>query len=258
MLSSAQGVDLVFDSIRAEAMRSRPQRKNPLDLLLRTALDAVVVMKADGTISEWNERSAELFGWTRAEVVGRGLAEVIIPERYRQAHFEGLKRFLETGKAIYVDRRIELSALRRSGAEFPVELRISPIEMASETAFVGCVRDITARRAVLQELQETGRQFQILVQAITDYAIYMLDPEGRVTTWNSGAERIKGYQAEEIIGHHFSRFYTEEDRRNDVPMQVLRQAAEDGRVETDGWRLRKDGSRFAASAQIEAIHNEGK
>src|SRR5438034_184775 len=96
------------------------------------------VMKADGTISEWNERSAELFGWTRAEVVGRGLAEVIIPERYRPAHFEGLKRFLETGKAIYVDRRIELSALRRSGAEFPVELRISSIEMASETAFVGC------------------------------------------------------------------------------------------------------------------------
>jgi len=70
-------------------MRSRPQRENPLDLLLNTALDAVVVMKADGTISEWNERAAELFGWTRAEVVGRALAEVIIPERYRQAHLEG-------------------------------------------------------------------------------------------------------------------------------------------------------------------------
>jgi PAS domain S-box-containing protein len=239
-------------------MRSRPLRENPLDLLLRTALDAVVVMQADGTIGEWNERSAELFGWTRDEVVGRTLAELIIPERYRTAHFEGLKRFLKTGEGKYVGRRLELSALHRSGREFPVELRISPIEMRGATAFVGCLRDISARRAVLQELQETGRQFQILVQAITDYAIYMLDPEGRVTTWNGGAERIKGYRAEEIIGHHFSRFYTEEDRRNDLPMQMLRQAAVDGRVETEGWRLRKDGSRFAASAQIEAIHDEGK
>src|SRR5205809_1505735 len=108
-------------------MRSRPPRENPLDLLLRTALDAVVVMKGDGTISEWNERSAELFGWTRAEIVGRPMAELIIPERYRQAHLGGLKRFLETGKGNYVGRRLELSALHRNGAEFPVELRISPI-----------------------------------------------------------------------------------------------------------------------------------
>src|SRR5216683_1401489 len=155
MLSSAQGIDLFFDSVRAEAMRSRPQRKNPLDLLLHTALDAVVVMQGDGTIVEWNERSVELFGWTRAEVVGRAMAELIIPERYRQAHFAGLKRFLETGEGKYVGRRLELSALRRDGGEFPVELRISPIDLAGGTAFVGCVRDISARRAMQQELQAT-------------------------------------------------------------------------------------------------------
>src|SRR5260370_26019908 len=109
MLSSAQGIDLFFDSVRAEAMRSRPQRKNPLDLLLHTALDAVVVMQSDDTISEWNERSCELFGWTRAEVVGRTMAELIIPERYRQAHWNGLKRFLETGKGPSVGRRPQLS-----------------------------------------------------------------------------------------------------------------------------------------------------
>src|ERR1700719_4316543 len=112
--------------IRAEAMRSRPQPKNPLDLLLHTALDAVVVMQSDGTIVEWNERAAELFGWTRAEVVGRAMAELIIPERYRQAHFAGLKRFLEAGEGKFLDRRLELSALHRSGREFPVELRIWP------------------------------------------------------------------------------------------------------------------------------------
>jgi PAS domain S-box-containing protein len=237
-------------------MRSRPQRENRLDLLLRTALDAVVVMQADGTISEWNERSAEMFGWSRAEVVGRSLADLIIPEPYRQAHLEGLRRFLATGEGKYIGRRLELSALHRSGREFPVELRISPIEMGGDTAFVGCVRDISARRAVLQELQETGRQFQILVQAITDYAIYMLDPEGRVTTWNSGAEQIKGYRAEEIIGQHFSCFYSEEDQRADMPAQTLRRAAEAGKVETDGLRVRKDGSRFAASVVVEAIRDD--
>src|SRR6266851_3160891 len=237
-------------------MRSRPQRKNPLDLLLHTALDAVVVMQGDGTVVEWNERSAELFGWTRAEVVGRATAELIIPERYRPAHFEGLQRFLETGEGKYVGRRLELSALHRSGREFPVELRISPIDLAGGTAFVGCVRDISARRAMQQELQATEQQFQALVQAITDCAIYMLDSEGRVTTWNSGAERIKGYPADEIIGQHFSCFYSEEDRRADMPAQTLRRAAEDGKVEAEGWRVRKDGSRFAASVVVEAIRDD--
>jgi PAS domain S-box-containing protein len=237
-------------------MRSRPQRENPLDLLLHTALDAVVVMQSDGTIVEWNERSAELFGWTRAEVVGRAMAELIIPERYRQAHFAGLKRFLETGEGKFLDRRLELSALHRSGREFPVELRISPIDLAGGTAFVGCVRDISVRRAIQKELQASEQQFQALVQAITDCAIYMLDREGRVTTWNSGAERIKGYRAEEIIGQHFSCFYSEEDRRSDMPAQTLRQAAEKGKVEAEGWRLRKDGSRFAASVAVEAIRDD--
>jgi PAS domain S-box-containing protein len=256
MLSSAQGIDLFFDSVRAEAMRSRPQRKNPLDLLLHTALDAVVVMKRDGAIAEWNERSAELFGWTRAEVVGRPMAELIIPERYRPAHLAGLKRFLETGKGAYVGRRLEQSALHRSGREFPVELRISPIDLAGGTAFVGCVRDISARHAIQQELQETGRQFQVLVQAITDCAIYRLDPEGRVTTWNSGAERIKGYQTDEIIGRHFSCFYTGEDQRADMPAQTLRRAAEEGKFQAEELRVRKDGSRFAASVVVEAIRDD--
>jgi PAS domain S-box-containing protein len=237
-------------------MRSRPQSKNPLDLLLPTALDAVVVMQSDGTIVEWNERSAELFGWTRAEVVGRAMAELIIPERYRQAHFAGLKRFLETGEGKFLDRRLELSVLHRSGREFPVELRISPIDLAGGTAFVGCVRDISARRAIQQELQASEQQFQALVQAITDCAIYMLDPEGRVTTWNSGAERIKGYRADEIIGQHFSCFYSEEDRRADRPAQTLRRAAEEGKVELEEWRARRDGSRFAANVVVEAIRDE--
>jgi PAS domain S-box-containing protein len=197
-----------------------------------------------------------MFGWSRDEAVGRSLAELVIPERHRDAHASGLRRFLETGEEGYLRRRVELPALHRGGGEFPVEVRISPVALAHGTAFVGCLRDLSVRQALQQELRESSRQFQLLVGAITDYAIYMLDPEGRVTTWNAGAERIKGYTADEIIGQHFSRFYSDEDQSAGVPAHMLRQAAEEGKVAAEVWRVRKDGSQFAASAVIEAIHDD--
>jgi PAS domain S-box-containing protein len=237
-------------------MRSRLQRESPLDLLLHTALDAVVVIGADGRIAEWNERSAEMFGRSREEAVGRNMAELIIPERYREAHARGLRRFLETGEERYLGRRIELRGLHRSRGEFPVELRISPVKFGQGTAFVGCLRDVSARQALQQELLESEREFRLLVNAITDYAIYMLDPEGRVATWNNGAKRIKGYRADEIIGQPFSRFYSKEDQRAGLPQRMLREAAEEGKVFAEGWHVRKDGSRFAASVVIEAIRDD--
>jgi PAS domain S-box-containing protein len=110
--------------------------------------------------------------------------------------------------------------------------------------------------AVHEALRDGERHFQLLVQAVKDYAIFMLDPQGRITTWNSGAERIKGYRGEEIIGEHFSRFYTEEDQRKGMPMHSLRQAAVEGRFEAEGWRVRKDGSRFRASVVIDPIRDD--
>ena len=95
--------------------------------------------------------------------------------------------------------------------------------------------------------------FRLVVQSIVDYAIYMLDPTGAVTSWNAGAERIKGYTADEIIGSHFSRFYTDEDREAEVPAGVLRTAEREGKFEGEGWRVRKDGSRFWASVVIDRI-----
>ena len=99
---------------------------------------------------------------------------------------------------------------------------------------------------------------ELLIQGVVDYAIYMLDPDGRVVSWNPGAERIKGYTAEEIIGEHFSRFYTDEDRAAGVPEQALRMAAETGRFSAEGWRCRKDGSRFWAMVVIDPIRQDGK
>jgi PAS domain S-box-containing protein len=97
------------------------------------------------------------------------------------------------------------------------------------------------------------QRFQLLVGAVTDYAIYMLDPDGRIATWNPGAERVKGYTAEEIIGHHYSRFFTPEDVAADLPGRALRIAERDGRYEAEGWRIRKDGQRFWVNAVIDPI-----
>nr|QQZ49769.1 PAS domain S-box protein [Phenylobacterium glaciei] len=99
-------------------------------------------------------------------------------------------------------------------------------------------------------------RYRLLIDAITDYAIYMLDPDGRVTSWNPGAQRFKGYAAAEIIGQHFSRFYSQEDRAAGAPAAALRTAAEEGRFEKEGWRIRKDGSRFWAHVIIDPIRAE--
>jgi PAS domain S-box-containing protein len=236
--------------------QARPQREDPLRLLFEIAVDAVIVMKSDGTVADWNDRATELFGWPREEAIGRSLAELVIPPRYREAHLRGLKLFLDTGQASVFGKRIEISALRRTGEEFPVELSIAPVDGDKGTMFVGCLRDITAHVATLRAMQDSERQFQLLLRGVKDFAIYLLDPEGRVSSWNSAAERIKGYRAEEIIGEHFSRFFTEEDRRDDLPARSLRHAEQEGRFETEGWRVRKDGSRFWVTAVIDPIHDD--
>ena len=112
--------------------------------------------------------------------------------------------------------------------------------------------------ALVDGLARSRRDFELLVRSVTDYAIFMLDPTGHVTSWNSGAERIKGYRAEEIIGQHFSRFYTHEDRDSAVPQRALTTALREGRFETEGWRVRKDGTRFWANTVIDPVWDNGQ
>jgi PAS domain S-box-containing protein len=116
--------------------------------------------------------------------------------------------------------------------------------------------ELLVAREAEQQLRHSSVQFAILVQSIKDYAIYMLDKAGRIITWNSGAERIKGYTRDEIIGQHFSRFYTDLDQKSGLPTKALRQAATDGKFEGEGWRVRKDGSQFWASVVIHPIHDD--
>src|SRR5262249_17382812 len=102
-----------------------------------------------------------------------------------------------------------------------------------------------------------AQRLQLLVDAISDYAIYMLDPDGAVVSWNAGAQRIQGYEAREIIGQHFSRFFTSEDRAEGLPARILQKARRAGRSETEAWRLRKDGSRYLATSLVQPVRDEG-
>jgi len=147
----------------ADAERSSvrpPLARDALRLVLETALDAVVIMKSDGVVADWNDRAAAIFGWSRHEAVGRTMADLIIPERYREPHRLGLARYLETGEARVLGRRIEVSALKKSGEEFPVELSISPIREGENILFVGFLRDTTERDALRRARAEVARVTQ--------------------------------------------------------------------------------------------------
>jgi PAS domain S-box-containing protein len=138
------------------------RHQDGLRLILETALDAVVVMKSDGVVIDWNDCAAGVFGWSRGEAIGRMMADLIIPERYRNAHKDGLRRYLETGVGEILRRRIEVSGLRKNGEEFPVELSISPLQDGESILFVGCLRDITERNALHLARVELARVTQMM------------------------------------------------------------------------------------------------
>ena len=140
-----------------------PIRASPptdaLRLVLETALDAVVVMRDDGIVADWNDQAVNVFGWTREEAVGHAMADLIIPERYRKAHKNGLERYLSSGQATVLGRRIEVSAIRKNGEEFAVELSIAPIN-GGRLLFVGFLRDMTEHNALRQAQSEVARMSQ--------------------------------------------------------------------------------------------------
>jgi PAS domain S-box-containing protein len=152
----------------------------------------------------------------------------------------------------------ELYARRRDGSDFPVEIMLSPVSSAEARLVLAVVRDITERKRAEEALQLSEQLSRSLVEGVKDYAIFRLNPEGLVASWSLPAERIKGYRAEEILGQHFSQFYTPEDIERGWPQQELAAAAEHGRVEDEGWRVRKDGSRFWANVVITALRDRNR
>jgi len=215
---------------------------------------AIYMLDPAGHISSWNAGANRFKGYTAQEILGEHFSRFYTPEdRATELPRRALDTALTEGKYEAEGWRV-----RKDGTRFWAHVVIDPIynEDGVLLGFAKITRDVTERRKAEEALRESEQRFRLLVQGVTDYALYMLSPEGAVTNWNSGAERIKGYGQDEIVGSHFSRFYTSEEQEAGVPVRALSTAATVGRFEAEGWRVRKDSSRFWAHVIIDAIHDD--
>lgn len=215
---------------------------------------AIYMLDPEGKIASWNPGAQRFKGYEAWEILGEHFSRFYTPEdRLARAPEHALRMAATEGR---VER--EGWRVRKDGSRFWAHVIIDPIWSRSGEllGFAKVTRDLTERKRAEAELRLSEEKFQILVQGVTDYALYMLDPDGRVSNWNSGAARIKGYTADEIVGKHFSQFYTPEDRERGEPNRSLETARREGRFEREAWRQRKDGTRFWAHVIIDAIRND--
>ena len=230
-------------------------------LLVESVKDhAVFMLDPEGRVRTWNPGAERLKGWRAEEIVGHSHATFYPPEARRAGKPKELLRAAERdGRMVDEGWRV-----RKDGTLFQARVVITALRdgegrlvgFGKVTSDVGealtrAERELQAERT----LRESQESFRLLVESVKDYAIFMLDPQGYVVTWNAGAERLKGWTAGEVVGRHFSSFYPEEDVRAGKPESELVRAAREGRVEDQGWRVRKDGSRFYARVIITALRD---
>ena len=224
-------------------------------LLINAVTDyAIFMINPEGQISTWNQGAQRLKGYDEAEVIGQNF-EIFYTDEDRASGVPAAA----LAKAVR-DGKYENSGwrLRKDGTRFWAHVFIDPIRDLSEdlVGFAKITRDLTERKLAETAIRKTEEQFRLLVQGVPDYAIFMLDPDGDVSSWNLGAEKIKGYRSDEIVGKSFSLFYSDDDRNQNKPQLALAAAIRDGRVEEEGWRIRKDGSSFWASTILTAIRDD--
>ncbi len=225
-----------------------------LESLFAFSPDAIFVTDANGVIRDANPRASELFGYAQSELVGISI-EALVPERFRARHPSHRENYDAHPRARQMGAAMNLFGLRKDGSEFPVDIMLKPMQTAAGSVTLSFVRDATEQRAAMEAVRLQDQQLRSVVESVRDYAIYMLDSDGNVATWNPGAERIKGYTADEIVGSHFSRFFTQEDVERGRPAELMRLTLRNGRIEEQGWRVRKDGSRFWADIILTAIRD---
>jgi PAS domain S-box-containing protein len=240
---------------REEARESPTAEAKRIQLLVDAITDyAIYMLDPEGIVTSWNSGAQRFKGYTASEIIGHHFSK-FYTEKDRAADLPSRALAIAARDGCF---EAEGWRVRQDGARFWAHVVIDPIrdERGQLIGFAKVTRDLTERRRTQDALKQSEERFRLLVQGVTDYAIYMLDPDGHVTNWNVGAHRIKGYSEEEITGQHFSIFYTPEDREAGLPTKALATAARVGRYEKEGWRVRKDGTRFFANVVIDAIFNE--
>ena len=226
-----------------------------LALLVDSVFDyAIFVLSPEGEIGTWNAGAVRIMGYSEEEAVGTHFSRFYTPEdlaskkpdrELREAAAEG--RIEDEGWRV-----------RKDGSRFWANTVITALRGPDRKlrGFAKVTRDLTERREAEERLRRSEELFRLLVESVLDYAIFMLDVTGHIATWNRGAQRMKQYKPEEILGKHFSIFYPPEDVRDRKPERELATASADGSVEDEGWRIRKDGSRFWANVVITAVRDE--
>jgi PAS domain S-box-containing protein len=226
------------------------------DSLFRTFVEtvadyAIFVLDPDGRVVSWNRGAQRIKGYTATEIIGQHFSRFYPPES--KAHADELLALASaTGAA-----REEGWRIRKDGTRFWASVVITSLR-DSDGRLIGfskITRDLTERRRDEERVRLQEERFRHLVEGVSDYAIFLLEPDGTIATWNSGAERIKGYSASEVIGRSFSIFYPQEALDRKWPQRELEEAARIGRFEDEGWRIRKDGTRFWANVVITAMRN---
>jgi PAS domain S-box-containing protein len=250
-LDTKEGM-LVSSAIRDITGRKKAEEK--FRALLQAAPDAMVIVNREGEIVLVNSQTERMFGYSVNELVAQRV-EILLPKRYREKHTGHRGHFFADAKLRPMGAGLELHALRKDGTEFPVEISLSPLETEEGLLVFSAIRDISERKRSEEELRLKEERFRLMVENVTDYVTIMLDPDGNVLNWNRVAERNKGYRENEIVGRHFSCFYTPDDIERCKPQRDLEMAVAKGRAENEGWRVRKDGSKFWANVVIEAIRD---
>jgi PAS domain S-box-containing protein len=223
-------------------------------LLVESVKDyGIFLLNPTGHVETWNTGAQRIKGYSADEIIGKSLSVFYTPEDIAAQRPQRLL------KLALADGRVEDEGwrVRKDGTRFWADVVITPLRDATGTlqGFAKITRDLTARRESEESLRQSEERLRLMIASVQDYALYMLDPTGHVTSWNLGAERIKGYAASEIVGQHFAKFFPPEDIAAGKPERELELAARVGRFEDEAWRLRKDGSRFWTNVIITSVRN---
>jgi len=276
------------------ALHTSADAQRLLGALLESAPDALLIVDRDGTILLANSQTEIMFGYGPKELIGQPV-EKLMPPRFRENHGKHRGEFLAAPQVRPMGTGLDLFGLRSDGSEFPAEISLNPIATEAGTLIASSIRDISDRKRVEQELRlanqeldqrvlertarlevatqalrtrikmhehvekelrQSEERFRLLVEGVSDYAIFMLDPEGVIVSWNAGAERIFGFTSEEAIGNKLASLQPPEELQGETPHYALQQAAATGRFAEEGWRASKDGQRFRASSVTTALRDE--
>jgi PAS domain S-box-containing protein len=237
-------------------------------LAVEACPNGMMMIDHDGKMVMVNAEIEQQFGYRREDLIGQPV-DMLVPERLRGQHARHREAFNRQPRTRRLGAGLDLFGLRKDGSEFCVEIGLTPIRTSKGLLVLGVIVDVSerkeaekhlaqmesSRRLVEEALRESQEQYRMLLDGVEDHAIFMIDPQGQIVSWNAGAERIKGYRADEIIGHNFSCFFPPEDIARGRPEEILRVAAAHGRHEEQGMRVRKDGSRFLASITFKALRD---